>query len=1438
MQNIASNSASNSPLTVDEAKQFEQLLQERLQNQEQWLKTYEDMPKIQQNSKTFKDLCLKIVTQQDYFVAQLKDLSEQFHGHTLTKLSKKLKSENISLEKTKSELQNQVTVLNEQNDEQIVEIQDLKHQLENISRTLKFQQLQNDQQKSEIDELKKQNDLLIEYQQKLFINNTDDPQFSNNLHSPDYKNQKKFNNSNTKSDSLNRPGSAQSAHHEEQSYFNSNNLQSNEFQNKHQDQQRQFKTEDSLENIKFTANQKEVFDVTSTGTLQNQAVNNQLQVSQLEEDMQDLRKSLSSNKKDSNYQHQLEQYQEQIQSLNEQIFSQDKQHLELLRHHASLEREWKSMEKYIRELNSYQKHIEEKYQMLLEQFQVLVLESARSSPNKQLSREDQETIYINMLKNKDEEIKYLKDELRKVEILNEELQQLNDQQRNDLQNNDKIQLLQNQYHQMEQIYQQAISEKENQIFSLEQNLKQNHSPLSTKSQKHQSPSRDIQPHLQQEQELQDLYKDKEINQKLIQQLQLQLRDQNSKIQKFQDKKVKQREIELELEQQSSQYARDIQLLQRQVEQKEKENLDLRRHRINDSKDLNDLKELNKNLQNEIQQLQQNQEQLQEQNSLLQNNYNQNDQIFQDKSEIQFYLQEMKEVKHRIIINLVEVKSLIMDQKLDSLDNEQFDMQATDLTMDSMRNLVFQVKDLVRRELEHLMILNSYTIELQQQVSSKFNDKSQRNLNATQYQQLIQKSYEKELRDKLTPLLLDSQSYLQSQRSTGNSTSLDDIIDQAVLNFKQLLDENNQLLQDRESYKNQNIQGLMQECEKVRTQYLELQQQLVSFKSNESSKIKEMELQMMERSKEERNHNLKLVEEQNDLQLRNKNLQNEISKLLNRVTELENTNQELEKDCSILKKKIELGNLANQIQLEKQDLSPQDLKRLQQSRDFNKNDQSQIQSEKSNSHYAKYLKSYDQYEQNLNKQIKQSVLSPKVESYQKKLQIQTPEDNDSIEEFNQQRNQKDKLNQNKPESIYSSAQSKQKNTYKEAENYKLNSLIDEYRKENEKCAQKIQSLQQKLQVTTNKISSTEYYKRNSFSGTKNGNDLELQSESAQNHKIHIQSPYQTFTPNQQQYSSQRVTPSNYSQVNGQTPNSQGGNYRNHAYFNDQLDSNYFSYREKTDLQTPTQINTATVIHKTQYSALRNPSLMNKSLDKRSAAQSSEQRQNNLYLDQKTAEFSSATDFTFKYKNMNNPISNVPQKLKSKPISQSFHYRPSDQNKEYYQEQQINNYTPNNIDASNLSRVLNQTTNSQDKVYQTSNVQANKSSFSSSESGDNSINSYGLTKTPQQFNQPRTSQIPLSSINKVQPPQIITHHDSNTFYQSSNNQNYQNYNRTPISNKNNNSVAGDSYINNGSSSSKQTTFINRSGGKSNYISGFGTGASKEYVNQQPYNSNNQY
>ena len=53
------------------------------------------------------------------------------------------------------------------------------------------------------------------------------------------------------------------------------------------------------------------------------------------------------------------------------------------------------------------------------------------------------------------------------------------------------------------------------------------------------------------------------------------------------------------------------------------------------------------------------------------------------------------------------------------------------------------------------------------------------------------------------------------------------------------------------------------------------------------------------------------------------------------------------------------------------------------------------------------------------------------------------------------------------SIYSSVRTAGP-TFREDENEKLNNLIEDYRRENERCSQKIQELQEKLNVTTTKF----------------------------------------------------------------------------------------------------------------------------------------------------------------------------------------------------------------------------------------------------------------------------------------------------------------------------------------------------------------------------------
>ena len=49
--------------------------------------------------QSYKDLCEGLIPQEDYFAGQLQEISEKFHGHVLTKLTKQLKMEKEDMEK-------------------------------------------------------------------------------------------------------------------------------------------------------------------------------------------------------------------------------------------------------------------------------------------------------------------------------------------------------------------------------------------------------------------------------------------------------------------------------------------------------------------------------------------------------------------------------------------------------------------------------------------------------------------------------------------------------------------------------------------------------------------------------------------------------------------------------------------------------------------------------------------------------------------------------------------------------------------------------------------------------------------------------------------------------------------------------------------------------------------------------------------------------------------------------------------------------------------------------------------------------------------------------------------------------------------------------------------------------------------------------------------
>jgi len=80
---------------------------------------------------------------------------------------------------------------------------------------------------------------------------------------------------------------------------------------------------------------------------------------------------------------------------------------------------------------------------------------------------------------------------------------------------------------------------------------------------------------------------------------------------------------------------------------------------------------------------------------------------QDKSEVDFYLNEMAEVKERIVQNLKAAKSQMLAIQASARDS------SFQISFNIDQEEVMQsVKDMVRGELDHLLILNSYSLEIQ------------------------------------------------------------------------------------------------------------------------------------------------------------------------------------------------------------------------------------------------------------------------------------------------------------------------------------------------------------------------------------------------------------------------------------------------------------------------------------------------------------------------------------------------------------------------------------------------------------------------------------------------------------------------------------------------------------------------------------------------------
>ena len=154
-----------------------------------------------------------------------------------------------------------------------------------------------------------------------------------------------------------------------------------------------------------------------------------------------------------------------------------------------------------------------------------------------------------------------------------------------------------------------------------------------------------------------MQKNQDINQKLILQLEKQLKD----------KKPSMGQVKKEIE---------AAAWQKQTEAKERENEELRKVIGGLRKELNELKSENE----------------------------------QGLSEVAFYLTEMKEVKDRILQALLTSKAMITNQ--DSL--------ADDFSIDppSDYDCLTLLKQIIRSELEHLIILNSHSLDLQNLLQDK------------------------------------------------------------------------------------------------------------------------------------------------------------------------------------------------------------------------------------------------------------------------------------------------------------------------------------------------------------------------------------------------------------------------------------------------------------------------------------------------------------------------------------------------------------------------------------------------------------------------------------------------------------------------------------------------------------------------------------------------
>eukprot|EP00347_Sterkiella_histriomuscorum_P003612 403363620 len=1033
---------------------FEDVLSERLVKQTELHRKFLDMPMIEDTSKTYKELCDGLIPQEDYFIDQLLDISAKFHGHYMTKMLKQVKAEKENLDKTKIEQTSQIKML--------VEQVNLKHrEFEKVSEDLDQSQKQNrilqalaDKYKQELEDFKNQN---FNIQFEMASNKSDHAAIIGDKLKDVYEKQLRV-----KIEELAEKDRQLMERQEEVVALQIELEFAKQNQKNHKEEKKHNVDHEGLDNTIKT--QKTLIE-----ELQRLIASKDVMISQYH-----MRDQTTEN------------------TLTFQI-EQESKYKELVRQYSLLESDWKNMENYIRSLNEYQQHVETKYAQLLEEYQQILISKDEDSKNylqSSLSKEQDQHFKESLLL-KDEEISLLRDDQskkeQKIQMLNQKilsLQRVSEENEQLLQNNQQIQQYKIQY-------QQELTQKDEIIVELEGKLKK----LQQSNQNNKS---------EKDREINELQKNRDLNQKIILSLEKQLKD----IELKQNKNQKTASDKEKLKKENDQLQKQIEQQMKLLELKEKEAEDFKNQKITDLKEMARMK-------NEVNTLKQDINIIQESAQVEQSNQNQD--LEQEYNELEFYLNELKEVKERIFNSAVITKKAFNpftmsgssqhEYQMSPRDSEDFFINLRESQSTKSVKYVFQsIKEVIRKELEHLIVINQQVIDIQNFVQDKPNllqTQSIQGISQTSVERAVMKL--KTLFDNVShqgstaDLRLDSNGNMISNNQVSNDfdrmDDIEEIADHVVATYELMQEENRLLLKEREYYYEQNLKKLVKENEDLRLETLKLKDQVMSLKSIESLKLQDLEKHLYDKQNQDF---LSLAEQNDQLFQKNNQLLLDQNQLLQQIELYAQLNQRLQEENQYMKRKSNIKKGSGivedepiQLNSKRENLrqkvaSPDRIQSQERSatrqlgRPFSKRSYVPHNCSRNNLDELSNNRKSARCGTNTTHSPAPRILStrPVTSTFNSDLksplmnqnQHKQPQNYSSTASHKGMNNNKQNSSQNlqlgSSNPIYSSNRVSYRNP--DEENDKLNTLIEDYRRENDRCTQKIQELQEKLHTTSRKL----------------------------------------------------------------------------------------------------------------------------------------------------------------------------------------------------------------------------------------------------------------------------------------------------------------------------------------------------------------------------------